>query len=90
MKVHPISEDIKRGGKTKMVVTKTLSNITRGADLLKPKPSLDYVVAAIVGVGVLLLVYNGAQIIFDKFTMIGQSYNPYAPKPDYRASLGIV
>ena len=73
-----------------MVVNKTLSNITRGADLLKPKPDLNYVVAAIVGVVVLMLVYKGAQIGFDKFAMMGQSYNPYAPKPDYKAALGIV
>ena len=73
-----------------MVVNKTLSNITRGADLLKPKPDLNYVVAAIVGVVVLMLVYKGAEMAFDKFSMFGQSYNPYAPKPDYNVALGIV
>jgi hypothetical protein len=73
-----------------MVVKKTLSNITRGADLLKPKPDLQYVVAAIVGVVVLMIVYKGAQMGFDKFAMMGQSYNPYAPKPDYKDALGIV
>ena len=73
-----------------MAVKKTLSGITRGADLLKPKPDLDYIIAAIIGVGVLMLVYKGAEIVFDKFTMVGQSYNPYAPKRDYKAALGIV
>jgi hypothetical protein len=73
-----------------MVVKKTLSNITRGADLLKPKPDLQYVVAAIVGVVVLMIVYKGAQMGFDRFAMMGQSYNPYAPKPDYKDALGIV
>jgi hypothetical protein len=73
-----------------MVVKKTLSNITRGADLLKPKPDLQYVVAAIVGVVVLMIVYKGAQMGFDRFAMMGQSYNPYAPKPDYKAALGII
>jgi hypothetical protein len=73
-----------------MVVKKTISNISRGADLLKPKPDLQYVVAAIVGVVVLMVVYKGAQMGFDKFAMMGQSYNPYAPKPDYKAALGIV
>jgi hypothetical protein len=73
-----------------MVVKRTISSITRGADLLKPKPDLQYVVAAIVGVGVLMLVYKGGQIVFDKFTMMGQSYNPYAAKPDYKDALGIV
>ena len=73
-----------------MAINKTLSNVTRGADLLKPKPNLEYVLAAIVGVSVLLLVYNGAQMVFEKFQMMGQSYNPYAPKPDYKAALGIV
>jgi hypothetical protein len=73
-----------------MVVKRTISNITRGADLLKPKPDLQYVMAAVVGVGVLMLVYKGGQMLFDKFTMMGQSYNPYAPKPDYKNALGIV
>lgn len=73
-----------------MVVKKTLSSITRGADLMKPKPDLQYVAAAIVGVGVLMLVYKGGLILFDKFAMMGQSHNPYAPKPDYKAALGII
>jgi len=73
-----------------MVVKRTLSNITRGADLLKPKPDLQYVIAAVVGVGVLMLVYKGGQILFDRFSLMGQSYNPYAPKPDYKAALGIL
>jgi len=73
-----------------MTVKKTLGGITRGADLLKPKPDLNYVIAAIVGVGVLMLVYKGGEILFDKFSMMGQSHNPYAPKPDYKAALGIV
>jgi len=73
-----------------MVVSKTLSNITRGADLLKPKPDLQYVIAAIVGVGVLMMVYKGGTMLFEQFQLMGQSYNPYAPKPDYKAALGIV
>jgi hypothetical protein len=73
-----------------MVVKKTLSNITRGADLMKPKPDLQYVIAAVVGVTVIMLAYKGGQMLFDKFSMVGQSYNPYAPKPDYKAALGIV
>ena len=73
-----------------MVVSKTLSNITRGADLLKPKPDLQYVIAAIVGVGVLMMVYKGGTMLFERFQMFGQSYNPYSPKPDYKAALGII
>lgn len=73
-----------------MVVTKTLKSVTRGADLLKPKPTIEYVIAAIVGVGVLMLVYKGGQMAFDKFQMMGQSHNPYAPKPDYKDALGII
>jgi hypothetical protein len=73
-----------------MVVKKTLSNITRGADLMKPKPDLQYVIAAVVGVTVIMLAYKGGQMLFDKFSMVGQSYNPNAPKPDYKAALGIV
>jgi hypothetical protein len=73
-----------------MVIKRTISGITKGADLLKPKPNLEYVVAAVVGVGVLMLVYKGGQILFDRFSAMGQSYNPYAPKPDYAAALGII
>jgi hypothetical protein len=51
---------------------------------------LQYIVAAVVGVVVLMVVYKGAQMGFDKFAMMGQSYNPYAPKPDYKAALGII
>ena len=73
-----------------MVIKRGITNITKGADLLKPKPNLEYVAAAIVGVTVLLIVYKGAQMVFDKFSTVGQSYNPYAPKPDYAAALGII
>ena len=73
-----------------MVVKKTISNITRGADLLKPKPDLQYLIAAVIGVTVIMLAYKGGQMLFDKFSMVGQSYNPYAPKPDYKNALGII
>jgi hypothetical protein len=73
-----------------MVIKRTISGITKGADLLKPKPNVEYVVAAIVGVGVLMLVYKGAEMAFAKFSSMGQSYNPYAPKPDYATALGII
>jgi hypothetical protein len=73
-----------------MVVKKTLGNITRGADLLKPKPDLQYLLAAVVGVTVIMMAYKGAGMLFDRMSMVGQSYNPYAPKPDYKAALGIV
>jgi hypothetical protein len=73
-----------------MVVKKTISNITRGADLLKPKPDLQYIIAAVIGVTVIMMAYKGGQMLFDRMAMMGQSYNPYAPKPDYKDALGIV
>lgn len=88
--MYPISEELKEEDKTKMVIKRSISNITKGADLLKPKPNLEYVIAAIVGVGVLMVVYKGGQMLFDRFTTFGQAYNPYAPKPDWSAALGII
>ena len=73
-----------------MVVKKTISSITRGADLLKPKPDIQYIIAAVIGVTVMMLAYKGGQMVFDRFSMLGQSYNPYAPKPDYKNALGII
>lgn len=73
-----------------MVVKQTLSNVTRGADLLKPKPDLQYIIAAVIGVTVMMMAYKGGQMVFDRMSMVGQSYNPYAPKPDYKNALGIV
>jgi len=73
-----------------MVVKKTLSNITKGADLFKPKPDLQYIIAAVIGVTVIMMAYKGGQMLFDRMSMVGQSYNPYAPKPDYKAALGII
>ena len=73
-----------------MVVKKTISNITRGADLLKPKPDIQYLIAAVIGVTVIMLAYKGGQMVFDRVSMLGQSYNPYAPKPDYKNALGII
>jgi hypothetical protein len=73
-----------------MVVKQTLSNITRGADLLKPKPDVQYIIAAVIGVTVMMMAYKCGQIVFDRMSMVGQSYNPYAPKPDYKNALGIV
>lgn len=73
-----------------MVVKKTISSITRGADLLKPKPDIQYLVAAVIGVTVIMLAYKGGQMLFDRVSMLGQSYNPYAPKPDYKNALGII
>jgi len=73
-----------------MVVKRTLSSVTRGADLMKPRPDLQYVAAAVIGVTVLLLVYKGGSVLAERVEGMIQARNPNAPKPDWAASLGIL
>jgi len=74
----------------KMTITKTLSSVTRGADITKPELSLQYVVAATVGVAVLMLAWRMGGLIFNKGSTLVQGHIPGTATPDYRAALGIV
>ena len=60
-----------------------------GADLLHPKLSLGYVLAAIVAVAVLLGVWKGGGYLYGKVSKVTQGLVPSADAPDWEAKLGI-
>lgn len=72
-----------------MAIKKALRGMTGGADLLRPKLSLGYVVAAIVAVAVLLGVWAGGKMLYAKAGRLAQGLIPQAESVDYKAKLGI-
>jgi hypothetical protein len=68
---------------------KYLSKVTGGADLLRPKLSIGYIVAAVVAVAVLLAVITGGKWLYAKAGRIAQGVIPSAENVDYKAKLGI-
>ena len=72
-----------------MAIKKALRGISGGADLLRPKLSLGYIVAAVVAVAVLLGVIAGGRYLYAKAGKIGQGLMPKAEMPDWEAKLGI-
>lgn len=73
-----------------MAITRTISNVTRGADLLKPQLNIAYIAAATVSIVVLLFVWKMGTLIFAKGGTFVQGRIPGAATPDYNAALGIV
>jgi len=72
-----------------MAIKKALRGMTGGADLLRPKLSLGYIVAAIVAVAVLLGVITGGKWLYAKAGKVAQGVIPQAENVDYKARLGI-
>ena len=72
-----------------MAIKKALRGMTGGADLLRPKLSLGYVVAAIVAVAVLLGVWAGGKALYAFVGRKAQGLIPQAESVDYKAKLGI-
>ena len=72
-----------------MSLRKAVGGMTKGADLLKPKLSVQYILAGIVAVAVLLLVLTGGKWLYAKGSGILQGLIPQAKMPDFRAKLGI-
>ena len=68
---------------------KYLSKVTGGANLLRPKLSPGYIVAAMVAVMVLLIVITGGKWLAERANRLAQSIIPSAPNIDYKAKLGI-
>lgn len=60
-----------------------------GANLLRPKLSLGYVVAAVVAVAVLLGVIAGGKWLYAKVGSVAQGVIPSAESVDFKAKLGI-
>ena len=72
-----------------MAIKKALRGMTGGADLLKPKLNVGYVLAAIVSVAVLLMVWGGGKILFAKGKSVAEGLIPSAESVDYKAKLGL-
>jgi len=73
-----------------MAIKKALRGVTGGADLLRPKLSLGYVVAAMVAVAVLLMVWGGGKYIFSKGKSVAQGLLPESTgSGDLEAELGL-
>lgn len=72
-----------------MALKKALRGMTGGADLLRPKLSLGYILAAVVAVAVLILVVTGGKWLYAKSAKIGQGLIPKADMPDWEAKLGL-
>ena len=68
---------------------KYLGKLTGGADLLRPKLSVGYIIAAVVAVAVLLGVLAGGKWLYAKAGRISQGLIPSAENVDYKARLGI-
>ncbi|HID20251.1 MAG TPA: hypothetical protein EYP28_04870 [Methanophagales archaeon] len=72
-----------------MGVKGAIKGMTKGADLLHPKLSLSYVLAATIAIMVLLFVIDGGKWLKGKVSRIGQGVIPQADSPDWEAKLGI-
>jgi len=73
-----------------MAIKRALRGVTGGADLLHPKLSLGYVVAAMVAVAVLFMVYGGGKYIFGKGKAVAQGLLPESTgMGDLEAELGL-
>ena len=55
-----------------MAIKKALRGISGGADLLHPKLSVGYILAAVVAVAVLLMVWGGGKYVFAKGKSVAQ------------------
>jgi hypothetical protein len=73
-----------------MTIGKTLSNVTRGAELNKPELSLNYILAATVGIVVLMFAWKAGNAIFAKGNTLVQGSIPGGSTPDFKTALGIV
>jgi hypothetical protein len=75
--------------KRKMAIKKALRGAMGGADLLKPKLSLGYIIGAIVAVAVLIFVVTGGKWLYAKARKLSEGVVPNAAKPDLRGKLGL-
>jgi len=73
-----------------MAISKTISNVTGGANLLSPQLNLTYIIAATVGIVVLLFVWKAGTTIYDKGSKAVQARVPGGETPDLAAALGII
>lgn len=72
-----------------MAISKTISTVTRGADLLKPQLNLSYLAAATVSIVVLMFIWKAGNYVFDRGSKLVQGNIPGVKTPDYVTALGI-
>ena len=68
---------------------KYLGKVTGGANLLRPKLSVGYIIGAVVAVAVLLAVIAGGKWVYARAGRLAQGIIPSAENVDYKARLGI-
>jgi len=72
-----------------VINSKRITDVTRGANLLNPQLNLTYIMAATVGIVVLLFVWKAGTTIFDQGGKLVQRRIPGGETPDFAAALGI-
>jgi hypothetical protein len=73
-----------------MTIGKALKNVSRGAELTKPELTVNYLIAATIGVVVLMAAWQMGNMIFSRGSTLVQGRLTGVPVTDYRAALGIV
>jgi hypothetical protein len=73
-----------------MAITKTLKNISGGAELTKPEATINYLIAATIGVVVLMAAWRMGDLIFSRGSTFVQGRVAGVPTTDFKAALGIV
>ena len=75
-----------------MTISKSLADIKGGADITKPELTANYLIAATIGVVVLMAAWQMGSLIFKRGSTLVQSQIPGAGAgaQDFKAALGIV
>lgn len=73
-----------------MAIKRSLSDVTKGADLLKPELNITYIMAATVGVVVLMVVWKLGSTIFARGGSFVESRVSGVPTTNFKTALGIV
>jgi hypothetical protein len=73
-----------------MTISKTLKNVTGGAELTRPEPTINYLIAATIGIVVLMGAWRMGDLIFARGSTFVQGRVTGVPATDFKAALGIV
>jgi hypothetical protein len=73
-----------------MTISKQLKNVTGGAELTKPELTANYLIAATIGIVVLMAAWHMGDLIFSRGSTFVQGRVAGVPTTDFKAALGIV
>jgi hypothetical protein len=73
-----------------MTIGKTLKVVSGGAELTKPELTINYLIAATVGIVVLMAAWRMGDLIFARGSTLVQGRLTGVPTTDFKAALGIV